>query len=136
MTVDEGNDRAARVRAYKLILQELIDRRPSGTRGRIAATLGRNRSFVSQMTSARYDTPIPAQHVSTILDVCHLSPAERAIFMAAYSAAHPGRIAQAGADLRLRPLVVYLPDLDDETRNRSVDKLVIDFIRGLGKLLE
>lgn len=131
----EEDERGSKVRGYKLLLQEIIDRRPSGTRGRIAAALGRNRSFVSQITSARYETPIPAQHVPTILDVCHATPEERQAFLVSYGAAHPDRGAPANAGVRLRPLVVYLPDLDEEARNRALDKLVIDFVRGLRQLL-
>lgn len=136
MSDEEVTEKAAKVRAYKLVLQEIIDRRPSGTRGRIAAALGRNRSFVSQITSARYDTPIPAQHVPTILDVCHATADEREVFLGSYGAAHPDRGAPANAGVRLRPLVVYLPDLDKDTQNKALDKLVIDFVRGLRQLLE
>ena len=35
---------------------------PSGTRQRLAAALGKNRSFVTQITSPAYATPIPARH--------------------------------------------------------------------------
>ena len=49
-----GRDDA--VAAYKQILRECIDRRPSGTRQKIALALGKHKSFVSQMTNPAYRT--------------------------------------------------------------------------------
>ena len=43
--------------AYKTILAQIIDNRPSGTRQRLAAALGKHRSFVTQVTSPAYSTP-------------------------------------------------------------------------------
>ncbi len=40
--------------AYKAILAQIIDDRPSGTRQRLAAALGKHRSFVTQITSPAY----------------------------------------------------------------------------------
>jgi hypothetical protein len=79
------------VAAYKQILRDCIDRRPSGTRQKIALALGKHKSFVSQMTNPAYPAPVPARHLGTIFDLCHFSPEERATFMAAYRAAHPRR---------------------------------------------
>ena len=62
---------------YKRLLQEVCDNRPSGTRGRLAVALGTNRSFVSQLVNPVYAMPIPAQHLETIFEVCHFSPAWR-----------------------------------------------------------
>ena len=76
---------------YKRVLQEVCDNRPSGTRGRLAIALGTNRSFVSQLVNPVYAMPIPAQHLETIFEVCHFSPAEREAFLAVYDRAHPGR---------------------------------------------
>src|SRR6476620_2832028 len=75
----------------KAMLQRVLESRPSGTRQRIAAALAKNRSFVTQITSPAYDTPIPARHVDLILEICHFSPAERDAFLAAYRSAHPSR---------------------------------------------
>ena len=76
---------------YKRLLQTVCDNRPSGTRGRLAVALGTNRSFVSQLVNPAYAMPIPAQHLETIFEVCHFSPADRAAFLAVYDNAHPGR---------------------------------------------
>ena len=51
------------VARYKGVLQQVLEARPSGTRQRIAAALGKNRSFVSQIANPAYATPIPARHL-------------------------------------------------------------------------
>src|SRR5207302_7234617 len=96
MTAETGNDAAApgdsNVAEYKIILRKVLDNRPSGTRLKLAAALGKNRSFVTQITNAAYLVPIPAKHVAIIFEVCHLSGAERTAFLEAYGRAHPGRL--------------------------------------------
>ena len=89
---------------YKLILRRVLDNRPSGTRLKLAAALGKNRSFVTQITNPAYLVPIPAKHVAIIFEVCHLSGAERAAFLEAYGRAHPGRLRAPHRDARTRTL--------------------------------
>jgi hypothetical protein len=79
------------VAAYKQLLRTYIDRRPSGTRQKIALALGKHKSFVSQITNPGYPAPVPARHLGTIFDLCHFSPEERETFMVAYRDAHPRR---------------------------------------------
>ena len=122
------------VAEYKQILQSVLERRPSGTRQRLAAALGKNRSFVSQIASPAYPVPIPAQHVDAIFDICHFSQAERAAFQAAYARAHPGRL-RGGDGPRMRVLTLHLPDLGDADRNRQMDEMMADFARRLGRLV-
>jgi nitroreductase len=119
-TARAPDDAPDQVAAYKTVLRDVLDRRPSGTRQRLAAALGTNRSFITQITNPAYDVPIPAQHISTILDVCHLAPIERASFLAAYARAHPRRVLQPVVADRLRVLVLTLPDLG-QAANRAVD---------------
>ena len=88
---ERRRSRRDRRRLQARFLQPVCDKRPSGTRGRLAVALGTNRSFVSQLVNPVYAMPIPAQHLETIFEVCHFSPAERAAFLAAYDQAHPGR---------------------------------------------
>ncbi len=135
MDHDPGSAEEA-VARYKTILRHVIDNRPSGTRQRLATALGKNRSFVSQITNPGYATPIPARHVDAIFDICHFSPDERERFLAAYAVAHPRRMAAERSDRRLRPHMIYLPDLGDEERNRELDRAVGDFIQRLGKLID
>src|SRR6185295_14045259 len=108
---------SAGVADYKKILSDVIDRRPSGTRQRLAAALGKNRSFVSQITNPAYAVPIPSAHLDIIFEVCHFSLEERRNFLGLYLAAHPNRPAPAQAQHKLLAHTVYLPDLGDDDRN-------------------
>ncbi len=53
--------RDSNVADYKVILRRVLDNRPSGTRLKLAAALGKNRSFVTQITNPAYLVPIPAK---------------------------------------------------------------------------
>lgn len=79
------------IAAYKELLRGYLEKRPSGLRKRISDAIGTNRSFVSQITNPKYTVPIPSNYVHQIIEVCHLSPAERTQFIAAYLEAHPGQ---------------------------------------------
>ena len=107
------------VSAYKQLLATIIDRRPSGTRQRLASALAKNRSFVSQITNPAYATPIPAAHLEIIFELCHFSAPEKRQFMDLYHAAHPRRLTLLEVRSRLKPHTVYLPDLGDETATRN-----------------
>ena len=89
---------APTVAAYKRVLQDVLERRPSGMRQRLAVALGKNRSFISQISNPTYPTPIPAQHVEAIFEICHFSPPERERFLDAYRQAHPQRLRTLGQD--------------------------------------
>jgi hypothetical protein len=115
---DDGAAEA--IATYKTLLRDVLDRRPSGTRQRLATALGTNRSFVSQITNPAYDVPIPAQHLGAIFEVCHLAAAERAAFLAAYARAHPRRLLAPVPSARERIVVLRLPDLG-VAANRAVD---------------
>jgi hypothetical protein len=123
------------VRRYKRVLQRVVDTRPSGTRQRLAAVLGKNRSFITQITNPAYATPIPARHVETIMEVCHFSPDDRAEFLKAYTNAHPRRPAER-SERRVRPHTIYLPDLGDDERNHELDRTVGEFVQRLTSLIE
>lgn len=116
------------VGAYKWILRDLIDLRPSGTRQRIAAALGKHKSFVSQITNPAYSVPVPAKHLSTIFELCHFSPEERRHFLAAYSEAHPGRhLRPPGRDMGAGTrLEIEVPAFKDTERQAEL----IEHIRG------
>ena len=124
------------VAAYKSILAAVLDRRPSGTRQRLAVALAKNRSFISQISNPAYPTPIPANHLDAVFDICHFSPAERKQFMEAYGRAHPKRLALILGAHRLKPHTVYLPDLGDDARNERLHVMVTDFVRQMAKLME
>lgn len=120
---------------YKTILVQIIDNRPSGTRQRLAAALGKHRSFVTQITSPAYSTPLPARHLATIFRVCHFSPAEQGRFVEAYHAAHPGKLPDFGSNEGLRPLSLMVPDLGQDKKNRLLDEAITDFVQKIASLL-
>ena len=91
MAEPEAPDRAEKIAGYKTLLRSVIERRPSGLRGRLAMALGKHKSFVSQITNPSYTVPIPATDLTTIFEICHLAPAEREQFLALYREAHPER---------------------------------------------
>ncbi len=122
--------------AYKQLLQTVLDQRPSGTRQRLASALGKNRSFVTQMTSPAYPTPIPHRHVGTVLAVCHFTPDERDAFMEAYRQAHRKRFDLDGASHKARHLNLLVPDLGDEKRNAAFDKAIMEFIQKMATFME
>lgn len=124
------------VAAYKRILATVLDRRPSGTRQRLAAALAKNRSFISQISNPTYPTPIPANHLEAVFDICHFSPAERKQFMEAYGRAHPKRLALIHGAHRLKPHTVYLPDLGDDGSNERLHAMVSDFVRQMAQLMD
>ena len=124
------------VARYKAILQRVIDNRPSGARQRLAGALGKNRSFISQITNPVYATPIPARHVETIFEICHFSPDERTAFLEAYSLAHPRRLSVERTGRRARAHTIYLPDLGDEERNHELDRAVGEFVQRLTRLID
>ncbi|CCM79408.1 hypothetical protein [Rhizobium mesoamericanum] len=120
--------------AYKSILAQIIDNRPSGTRQRLATELGKHRSFVTQITSPTYATPLPARHLATIFRVCHFSAAEQERFVDAYQAAHPGKLPELGATEKLRHLSLMVPDFGDERRNRLLEEAIADLVQKIAAI--
>jgi len=121
--------------AYKSLLRQVIANRPSGVRNRLAQVLGKNKSFISQITNPAYDTPIPAAHLDAIFDIVHFSTDERARFVELYAAAHPRHGRAAAGTTELRRHTVLLPDLGTPALNREIDDLVDDFMGQLAKIL-
>jgi hypothetical protein len=132
----EGSGAPGAVAAYKSIFKAVLENRPSGMRLRLAHAIGRNRSFISQISNPAYPTPIPVQHLNTIFEVCHFSPAERAAFLEAYGRAHPRRAARLADVPRERTVTLHLPDLGSQRRNEELDSMLHDFARRLVALLQ
>jgi hypothetical protein len=124
------------VARYKSIFKAVLDNRPSGMRLRLAHVLGKNRSFISQIANPAYPVPIPVQHLNTIFEVCHFSPAEKATFLEAYGHAHPRRAARLSGVPRERTLTLHLPDLGSQKRNAQLDALLQDFVRRVIALMQ
>jgi hypothetical protein len=124
------------IRAYKLILQDVLNQRPSGARQRLADALGKHRSFVTQMTSPAYPTPIPQRHLPTVFAVSHFTPEEREAFLAAYRRAHRGRLELADIAPKTRHLNLLVPDLGDDKSNAEFDHAVGDFVTRMSSLIK
>jgi len=123
------------VAEYKQILKKVLDGRPSGMRQRLAEAIGKNRSFVSQISNSAYQVPIPARHLGLIFEICHFSAQERATFLKAYSRAHPGRMTVAAESRQDRKITLALPDLGSAGKNQQLETLIHDFVHRLALLL-
>ena len=121
---------------YKRILQQVLENRPAGTRLRLAEALGKNRSFISQITNPNYSVPIPAAHLESIFEICHFLANEKTQFMAAYRRAHPHRVPRNSGDARWRDIVVRVPDLRDPAKNRQLDEMVKEMLKRVVALME
>jgi hypothetical protein len=128
---ENGQEPVAR---YKSVLQQVLDSRPSGMRQRLAEALGKNRSFISQISNPAYPTPIPVQHVEAIFELCHFSAAEKEQFLTAYRQAHPRRLQLYKERERVRRVTLTLPDLGDERLNHELDSLVAELAEKLARL--
>jgi hypothetical protein len=129
------DEKATQVEAYKTILRNILDRRPSGTRQRLATALGKNRSFVSQISQPSYPAPIPAPHLEVIFEICHFSPAEKRAFLDAFTRAHPNRLKHIRGGPSLRTLKLEVLDFGSPERNHEFDELVRETARRLARVL-
>ena len=114
---------------YKALLRRYIDRRPSGTRQKLAEAFGTHKSFISQIINPAYRVPLPAQHIPALFRVCHLSPEEQRSFLEIYARAHPG---QFGAIEELAAfeegvLRIPLPQFVDPQLREQVEQLIREF---------
>ena len=134
--VVDGPAEAGAVAVYKRIFKEVLDKRPSGMRLRLAHAMGKNRSFVSQISNPAYPVPIPVQHLNTIFDVCHFPPPTKTAFLEAYARAHPRRIGQLDEIPRERIITLHLPDLGSSKRNARLEALMQEFARRLATVLQ
>jgi hypothetical protein len=121
---------------YKRVLQQVLENRPAGTRLRLAEALGKNRSFISQITSPNYSVPIPAAHIERIFETCHFLASEKTEFMAAYRRAHPNRAPSNSGDKRWREIVLRVPDLRDRAKNKELDELMKEMLQRVLRLME
>ena len=132
---DDASQR--RSRPTRRILQDVLDRRPSGMRQRLAEALGKNRSFISQISNPAYPTPIPAQHLA--LDLRDL-PLLRRMSGPRFSRPIRGRIrGRLGADVRDAPRSArsrsLCRTLETPSKNQQLETLIFDFVHRLALLL-
>jgi hypothetical protein len=127
--------RTAYVETYKTILRNVLDQRPSGTRRRLATALGKNRSFVTQISNPAYSVPIPAPHLEIIFEICRFSPVDKSAFLDAFAHAHPNRHIEVRSGSSLRSLRIEVFDLGNIERNLEFDELVREMARRLSRLM-
>ena len=133
--IEEAGELSA-VAEYKRIFKEVLDNRPSGMRLRLAHAMGKNRSFVSQISNPIYPVPIPVQHLNTIFEVCHFAPPTKVAFLKAYARAHPRRMGRLDEIPRERTIMLHLPDLGNSKRNALLNSLLQEFARRLIAILQ
>ena len=139
-TADGRGKRHERIAAYKTTLRRYIDQRPSGIRRKIAEVTGTHKSFISQITNPSDSTPLPARHIDSIFDVCHLSPEEQRAFLKEYRSAHPGHSEHAerrtAPKRHTRTLHLQVPVMQDDKRQKALESLIRDTVRRLCDLVE
>mgnify|MGYP006275353793 CR=1 FL=1 len=126
------------VAAYKRLLRGLIERRPSGTRRRLATAMGAHPSFVSQIINPALRVPLPAQHLEAVARVLHLTAEEQAGFLDLYARAHPAQAAALEALAAAERDVVRIPlppDLDAAAKAEAA-ALIRDFAERVIALAE
>ena len=117
------------VAAYKALLRDFINQRPSGIRQRIAKALGTHKSFISQVTNPALRVPLPGQHIDTIFKICHFSPQEQRDFLKAYKRAHPNQ-SVTFRDLEAEDqdvIRIVVPPFKNSKKRREVEEAIIDF---------
>ncbi|HKU09604.1 MAG TPA: hypothetical protein VJR30_26360 [Bradyrhizobium sp.] len=134
-TAADDAPEAGAVAAYKRIFKEVLESSPSGMRLRLAHAMGKNRSFVSQISNPAYPVPIPVQHLNTIFEVCHFPPQAKTAFLRAYARAHPRRVGRLTDGPHDRALTLHLPDLGSAKKNAQLDTLLQEFARRLTAIM-
>ena len=100
-------------------------------RQRLADALGKHRSFVTQITSPAYSTPIPSKHLpADLLGLPFQHGRSATHFLAAYQRGASGQGASAASGLRTtRHLSLTVPDLGDDKQNAALDRAINEFIQ-------
>ena len=133
-----GVEREELIRRYKTILKDVVERRPSGIRLKIAEAIDRNKSFVSQITNPNYKTPVPERHLEIIFELAHFTPEEKAGFLQYYRLAHPrarARLPAAHGVPNVRTIRIELAHLASPAEDAILDHLVREFARRVGDLM-
>jgi hypothetical protein len=130
----KADDQKEAVARYKAVLRDILDSRPSGTRQRLADAMGKNRSFITQITNPAYAVPIPMQHLPVVLEICHISGSEREHFLSAYHTAHPRRPAIVDGGKKMRHISIDVPDFGDAAKNSHYDYLLKAMLAQLNQL--
>lgn len=133
----DANSVDEKIAAYKILLREYLDRRPSGIRKKISSAINTHRSFISQVANPNYRVPLPAQYVPVLMDVCHFTAEEQETFLKAYSLAHPGQALFARAAIRgdYKSTSIDLSEIEDEQTRIAVSRAIREMADGMIKLV-
>jgi hypothetical protein len=124
------------IAAYKAILRDVLDRRPSGH----APASGRGARQEPQLHHADCQPGLsdadpgsarPSHHP----DLPFLGAGEGP-FLEAYHRAHPRRLLLLQERERSRRLTIMLPDLGSEQKNHKLDSLLSEFAEKVARLIE
>lgn len=122
---------------YKVLLNTFLDRRPPGTRQACATAIGKDRSFVSQISSPAYTAPLPARYLRPICSVCGFSDREEQALVRAYLAAHPERAAEiydsATAGGGVRKMEITVPKLGSLAVQQRHELMIQRLVRDLSE---
>lgn len=126
---DGSFDAQHAIAEYKALLREYIDRRPSGTRQKLAEAFGTHKSFISQITNPNYRVPLPAQHIPALFKVCRLNAQEQRAFLDLYARAHPGQYGAIDdlASVENDAVRIPLPHFEDPELRQQVEQLIKEF---------
>ncbi|MCW2309273.1 hypothetical protein [Rhodobium gokarnense] len=124
--------------AYKTFLRDAIETRPSGTRRKLAMAFGTHPSFISQITNPALKVPLPAQHIPTLFQVCHLTPEEQDAFLDLYKRAHPAQATSIEelAENEKNVVKILLPQFDDPAVRADVIQAIRDFADNVIRLAD
>ncbi|MBB4305347.1 hypothetical protein GGD81_004422 [Rhodobium orientis] len=124
--------------AYKTFLSAAVEKRPSGTRRKLAMAFGTHPSFISQITNPALKVPLPAQHIPTLFQVCHFTPEEQDAFLDLYKRAHPAQAASIEelAENEKNVVKILLPQFDDPAVKADVIQAIRDFAENVIRLAD
>jgi hypothetical protein len=124
--IDNSSQASEAITEYKALLRSYLDRRPSGTRQKLAEAFGTHKSFISQIINPSYRVPLPAQHIPALFRVCHLSPEEQRAFLDVYARAHPGQFAamEELASFEEDVLRIPMPKFSDPAQRKQIEQLI------------
>jgi hypothetical protein len=124
--IDTSSQASEAIAEYKALLRTYLDRRPSGTRQKLAEAYGTPNSYISQIINPSYRVPLPAQHIPALFRVCHLSPEEQRAFLDVYARAHPGQFAamEELASFEEDVLRIPMPKFSDPAQRKQVEQLI------------
>jgi len=124
-------DNSQHIANYKTVLRSVIEARPSGMSQRLSEALGKNRSFISQISNPNYRIPVPYKHLDKIFTVCGFSSKLKEEFLEEYYLAHPKYINHSEDKATNSTNSLLLKKTGNEKLDKEIEKAVISFTNEL-----